>query len=344
MTLLKRRGSARFGSAERPLVAPVTRIAIGSGRLDGSPQVRGDGMENQESVRYDEFSMFADNASEAGIAWVEPPVVERQAVEVAPGRAVSALVWGTSPPELVLIHGGGQNAHTWDTVALALARPLVAVDLPGHGHSDWPAGERALDPAGMADDVAQVISQLAPDAKLVVGMSLGGVTAIALAARHPHLVARLALVDITPGVNGEKSSDIAAFLAGPETFATFDEILQRTIQFNPTRSESSLRRGVLHNAVQRPDGTWTWRHQLGRPTKDTGLHVESVSFGSLWDDLERIAVPVLLIRGELSPVVDDADVAEFERRRPQDRVVVVDGAGHSIQGDRPLELAQILSA
>jgi pimeloyl-ACP methyl ester carboxylesterase len=150
------------------------------------------------------------------------------------------------------------------------------------------------------------------------------------------------LVDITPGVNHEKSADIAAFLAGPETFASFDEILERTIQFNPTRSESSLRRGVLHNAVQRDDGTWTWRHQLGRPSGGSGLHVERVDFGSQWDDLERITVPVLLARGSRSPVVDDEDVAEFHRRRPGDRVEIVADAGHSIQGDKPLELARII--
>ena len=79
-----------------------------------------------------------DNASEAGLPWTGPPDVRRAFVEVEPGREVSALVWGTAAPEVVLVHGGGQNAHTWDTVALALGRPLVAVDLPGHGHSDWP--------------------------------------------------------------------------------------------------------------------------------------------------------------------------------------------------------------
>ena len=58
-------------------------------------------------------------------------------VDPASGRRLSALVWGEGPPELVLLHGGAQNAHTWDTVALALERPLLAIDLPGHGHSDW---------------------------------------------------------------------------------------------------------------------------------------------------------------------------------------------------------------
>jgi pimeloyl-ACP methyl ester carboxylesterase len=212
---------------------------------------------------YDEFSLFRGNAEEAGLPFDAPPVVRREFLEVAPGRRVSALVWGEGPPELVLVHGGGQNAHTWDTVALALDRPLVAVDLPGHGHSDWPQESAWLDPSTMADDVALVIERLAPEARAVVGMSLGGATSITLALRHPHLVRRLLLVDITPGVNGDKTSDIAAFLSGPETFATFDEILERTIQFNPTRSESSLRRGVLHNSVQAPDGTWAWRTRSG---------------------------------------------------------------------------------
>ena len=125
---------------------------------------------------YDEFSLFEENASEAGLTWNGPPVVRREFVEVAPGRSVSALVWGTGPAEIVFIHGGGQNAHTWDTVALALDRPLVAIDLPGHGHSDWPGDSRVLDPRAMAEDVAVVIGRLAAHALLVVGMSLGGAT------------------------------------------------------------------------------------------------------------------------------------------------------------------------
>ncbi len=301
-------------------------------------------MTTEPAQDYDEFSMFADNASEVGLPWKGDPVVRRETVEVAPGRNLSALVWGTEPPELVLIHGGGQNAHTWDTVALALDRPLAAIDLPGHGHSDWPGDARALEPALIADDVAVAIRALAPAARMVVGMSLGGITAMALGARHPELVPRLVLVDVTPGVDQEKSSDIRAFLAGPDSFASFDEILQRTIQFNPTRTESSLRRGVLHNAVQRDDGSWTWRHQLGRPAGSSGLHIESVEFGSLWDDLGSITAPTLLVRGALSPVVDDADVAEFRRRRPDAEVMVVEKAGHSIQGDQPLELARILGS
>ena len=127
-----------------------------------------------ERVVYDEFGMFHENAEEFGMPYDGPPTVRREKVEVAPGRSVSALVWGTAPPELVLLHGGAQNAHTWDTVAMALGRPLVAVDLPGHGHSDGPGtpGAGAASLSSNAADVATAVRRLAPDAAGVVGMSL----------------------------------------------------------------------------------------------------------------------------------------------------------------------------
>jgi pimeloyl-ACP methyl ester carboxylesterase len=290
-------------------------------------------------VAYDEFAYFADNASEVGLPYDGPPTVARIAVEVEPGRALSALRWGSGPPELVLLHGGAQNAHTWDTVALALDRPLLAIDLPGHGHSDWRT-DRAYWPAENARSVATVVQQVAPDAAAVVGMSLGGLTALELSAQFPALVRKLALVDVTPGVNRDKASAIANFVNGPETFASFDEILERTVLFNPTRSESSLRRGILHNATARPDGTWSWRYDRFLPEGD---EVVVPDFGGLWAAVDAVAVPFMLVRGADSPVVDDEDVAELRRRAPAVRVEVVEAAGHSIQGDQPLVLAELLT-
>lgn len=173
---------------------------------------------------------------------------------------------------------------------------------------------------------------------MVVGMSLGGLTALALSGHAPDLVRRLVLVDVTPGVNREKASAVTAFIAGPESFATFDEILDRTVTFNPTRSVSSLRRGILHNACERPDGTWAWRYD--RFHLPEGATVPD--FGSLWDHFDALDVPLMLVRGADSPVVDDADVAELQRRRPEARIEVVAAAGHSIQGDQPVELARLI--
>ncbi len=295
-------------------------------------------------MAYDEFSLFHENAEEFGLAWSGPPVVRRVRVPVDHDRSLSALVWGDGPPEIVLLHGGAQNAHTWDTVALALDRPLVAIDLPGHGHSDGGAlGSFGL--GANATDIAAVVRTLAPDPGLLAGMSLGGLTSIALAAIAPELERRLVLVDVTPGVTKEKASAITAFVNGPESFADFDEILARTVEFNPTRSESSLRRGILHNAVQRDDGSWVWRYARFRadePLLAGGDAPTVPDFGDLWGTLGVTTMPLLLVRGADSPVVDDADVDELRRRRPDARVEVVEGAGHSIQGDKPVELAAIL--
>ena len=289
---------------------------------------------NQET--YDEFGLFRDNAEEVGLPWNGPPAVRRDDVVLTSGQLVSTLAWGDRPPELVFLHGGAQNAHTWDTVALALGRPLLAVDLPGHGRSDW-REDRDYWPWRNAEAIAEVISQVAPEARAVIGMSLGGLTAIRLAAQHPELVRRLVVVDVTPGVDMQKSAPIAEFVQGPDTFPSFDELLERTVRYNPTRSESSLRRGILHNARPLEDGTWAWRYDKLRPPGGE-LH-----FAPLWDDVARLQAPTMLVVGSLSGVVVSDDVEEFRRRKPDVRVEVVDDAGHSIQGDQPLELARLLT-
>ena len=285
----------------------------------------------------DEFSLLRENADEAGLPWRGRPAVERVAVALPDGRSVSALRWGSGPPEVVLLHGGAQNAHTWDTMALALDRPVLAIDLPGHGRSDWRADHHYSPPA-LAADVEVVVRERAPEAALLVGMSLGGLTALCLTARAPDLVRRLAVVDVTPGTDRAKAEPIITFVSGPEHFDSFDALLERTVAHNPTRSVSSLRRGVLHNATEDPDGSWRWRWD---PQHLPGA--VNVEFGDLWATVDAVRVPFLLLRGSLSGVVDDDDVAEVRRRVPSVRVEVVDGAGHSIQGDRPVELARLLS-
>jgi pimeloyl-ACP methyl ester carboxylesterase len=266
-------------------------------------------------------------------------VIRREFVDVDADRRLSALVWGDADPELVFLHGGAQNAHTWDTVAMALGRPLVAIDLPGHGHSD---GYRngLLDIHANAADVAEVVRVLAPDALAVIGMSMGGITAITLTDDHPELVRKLILVDITPGVNQRKSSRIAEFVNGPVSFDNFDELLARTVKYNPTRSEASLRRGILHNAEQREDGTWVWRYQRHRDVNPAELP-DHPDYRDLWDAIARVKVPLLLARGMRDEsVVDDEDEVELLRRLPSTQVEHFEDAGHSLQGDTPVELAQ----
>jgi pimeloyl-ACP methyl ester carboxylesterase len=309
---------------------------------------------------YDEFGLFHENAADYGLAFDHPPTVRRVFAEVAPGRRLSALAWQDKDPELVLLHGGSQNAHTWDTVAMALGRPLLAIDLPGHGHSDGPGDqtEGQLDTHGNAVDVAAAIRTLAPSAKAVVGMSLGGLTAIALSAQAPDLVARIVLVDILPGLKARRSQHIGDFINGPASFASLDELLERTTRFNPSRSRSSLRRGILHNAEQQPDGTWVWRwarHRSPAAAADpapadsapspgpASPTADGTRYADLWAPLLQITVPLLLVRGmRPDSVLDDDDERELRKRLPSAEVIHVTEAGHSVQGDAPLELAAII--
>ena len=293
-------------------------------------------------MHYDEFSMFGENISEYKLNIAKLPSVSRHAMQLADGRKLSALKWGDGEPEILFVHGSAQNAHTWDTVILAMGISAIAIDMPGHGHSSW-RKDGNYEPGILARDVATAIETWAPKVKLIVGMSLGGLTTVALAGMRPDLASKIVVVDITPGVNSEKSKAITDFVNGPQTFASFEDLLKRTIEHNSTRSESSLRRGILHNAKQLDDGSWQWRYDRStHPSKeDSAKRLDRIS--ELWTVIENLKSEMTLVRGGISPVVDDADVAELKRRKPDVQVLVIDGAGHSVQGDRPIELASALT-
>lgn len=287
----------------------------------------------------DEFSLLADEAAEFGIAAEFQPV-ERVTFDASDGQQLSALRWGTASPEIVFLHGGGLNAHTWDMTIAALGRPALAIDLPGHGHTAWrPDGDYR--PRTNAGPVAEAIAALAPDAAAIVGQSLGGLTAIAVAEARPELVRRLALVDISPGLRIEDAAQVRDFLDGATSFESPLDIVERAREFGIGFSDTSLTIGVLHNTRRGDDGRWVFRHHL--TTLPEGAPAD-FDFPSYWSPLEEAAarsIPVLLVhgtRGFLSAPV----VAEFPERIPSATVVAIDGP-HNLQENAPVPLAAALA-
>jgi pimeloyl-ACP methyl ester carboxylesterase len=310
------------------------------------------GLENTLAADdYDEFGLLHENAAEWNLPFAGRPAVARDAFTLPSGDRLSYIRWGSEVPEVVFLHGGGQNAHTWDTVALALGHPVVAVDLPGHGHS-YRRADRNYGPWRNADAVATLMEQVAPDAAAVVGMSLGGATALRLAATRPDLCRRAVIVDVTPQVN-DPSRELStaergsvSLIAGPPTYESFEAMADATVALSPLREPAAVRRGVRHNARRLEDGRWTWRYDLfGGPPDGPPPDEERenwADFTPLWDDVSRITVPMLFVRGALSPFVHDEDVSEMQRRVPAMERVTVVGAGHAVQSDQPLELVRLL--
>lgn len=230
---------------------------------------------------------------------------------------------------VVLLHGGGQTRYSWSGSAERLARDgwdVTTIDLRGHGDSDWaPDGEYGLE--RHARDLAHVIEELEVR-PVVVGASLGGLTALTLQASRPATARALVLVDIVPRPEDSGTSRISDFMNGHlDGFRTLDDVAEAIARYKaqPTRkSPHSLRRVVR----QRADGRWYW-HWDPRI-----MELRPGQYGAdLLDAASVIPEPMLVVRGLESDVVSQRQVDEFLRHAPQARSVDVAGVGHMVAGD-----------
>ena len=243
-------------------------------------------------------------------------------------------VVGDEPaPLVVLLHGGGQTRHAWAQTADRLLRAGFAVaryDARGHGDSDWSQdGDYRMET--FADDLLDVLDALGRPAALV-GASLGGVSALLAAAEAPERVRGLVLVDIVPRFASVGVERIRSFmLANPDGFETLEAAVDAVRAYNPHRPPPRDPRGLLRSLRER-DGRLHWHWDpliLGAPPDAALATLLSGRLGAI-----PPVVPLLLVAGADSDVVDPEALAGFARQAPRAETVVVAQAGHMVAGDR----------
>jgi pimeloyl-ACP methyl ester carboxylesterase len=238
-------------------------------------------------------------------------------------------------PCIILFPGGGQTRFSWRRSAEVFARNgyyVLCFDLRGHGESGWATdGDYSID--AFAGDVACIARQ-APAGAVLVGASIGGIAALVATGESPTPFARaLVLIDVVPQMSEASLDRIRAFMsAGAGGFASLEEaaaLVRAYLPHRPARSALALRNNLRTGKGGRL--YWHWDpafHAGSKQRAEAGMlrRMEAAADG--------IGVPVLLVCGERSEVVDEQAIAHLLQLLPHVKAVRVAGAGHMVAGDR----------
>ncbi|MDA0302002.1 MAG: alpha/beta hydrolase [Chloroflexi bacterium] len=264
------------------------------------------------------------------------------------------LDWGnTHLPHLVLLHGGGLTAHTWDMAALLLRDRyhLVAPDLRGHGDTDWMAeDDLQCDLTDwMVSDVARFLEFLDLDRVALAGMSFGGVAAMRYAEAHPERVSALVLVDVGPESMREGGQATQQFHRETDVLDRFEDFVERAMRFNPLRKREHIEYSLTHSLKQTSQG-WTWK-QDPRPRdlgalvpEETRLANNERRAAELWAVIRAITTPTLVLRGQHTRSLSPEVAVRLAEEMPDARLVTVPDSTGYIPGDRPKEFAREVDA
>jgi pimeloyl-ACP methyl ester carboxylesterase len=234
---------------------------------------------------------------------------------------------------ILMLHGGGQNRHSWKNTGQILADSgyhVIALDSRGHGDSDRsPTADYTVE--SLCSDTLRVLYQIGRTVTLI-GASMGGLTGIAAAHEAgPELVDRLVLVDVVPRFEKEGSARIRDFMfSGLDGFGSLDEAADAVAAYLPHRARPRSPEGLKKNLRLR-DGRWYWHWDpafLTKPDDDPFARMDKLEQAAI-----NLEIPILLIRGKLSDVVSNEGVQDFLAMVPRAEFVELSGAGHTAAGD-----------
>ncbi|MBM3677932.1 MAG: alpha/beta hydrolase [Actinobacteria bacterium] len=244
---------------------------------------------------------------------------------------------------VVLLHGLNVQCHTWDPLAADLARDhhVVALDLRGHGESDWTREGYGL--RDFAGDVAGLVDALGLERFDLIGHSLGCRIGIVYAGMHPERVRTLALSDAGPEfpreaiefatrVVSSAGGEVRGFDTEAEALAYYEKMHPEWQPvFLELHARHQLRRNWAAKLVFRADPDLFWI-LAGAGQRDDAL---------CWEMVGKLTMPTLILWGERSPFFSEEIANRMLERMTQGRLVRT-GTGHYIPREAPEEFARIV--
>jgi pimeloyl-ACP methyl ester carboxylesterase len=256
------------------------------------------------------------------------------------GIRLHVLEWGTATQRpVLLLHGGSAHARWWTFVVSALVEHhrVLALDLRGHGDSDW-AEPPDYAIATHAADVVGVAAALDLTDLRVVGHSLGGLVTIASAAPLGPRLAAVVLIDTAGRIGGRSMRYLTALSHWPHpTYASqADGVRRFRLLPSANAASAAVREHVAAHALRiQPDGTWTLK--FDRRALKLGDPIDLVA------QLKDIDVPTLIVRGALSPHVAPTTLSELEAMLRQGATAEIANSHHHVMLDAPDDLARVLA-
>lgn len=255
-----------------------------------------------------------------------------------------ADAYGNAQAQPVLLaHGGGQTRHAWGKTAEQIADEgfyAVALDLRGHGESDW-AQDKDYNFRTYAQDIIDVAGAF-NHKPIAVGASLGGISSLtAQDLSGQNLLQALVLVDITPHMEADGLSRIRDFMLehAAAGFATLDDAADFVASYTPHRKREKNDSENRHDGLKKnlrlcEDGRYRWHWDpafLDRSPHKTG---DTIRVNFLEEAARGLTIPTLLVRGRVSDLVSPESAREFLQMVPHAEYVDIQDAGHMVAGDQ----------
>ncbi|MDP6422375.1 MAG: alpha/beta hydrolase [SAR202 cluster bacterium] len=252
-------------------------------------------------------------------------------VWVGDNQAVRLYDYGGSGLPLLFVHGAFGHARVWDHAITSLGRDLhpFALDLIGHGESDWGANEQRYDFSRLVEDLKKCLAAM-PDKPAVVGHSIGAVLSMMLAADYADHLSAAAFLDIDPFPPTRQAARLNNIgQRVPRTFRSRDE-LQEVVSKGAPQASARVRDHLCDHGYRRSGDGFQQRFDQ--------RFLRSIRSWDVRGTLPDISIPALLLRGADSTVMTDNGVRDLRSGIPQLKFAAVPSATHQLHLDRPTEV------